>query len=219
MVNDLVPDCKIESEDEPLLKTLLENHITNNLCLPNEIPCIEGHFKCFNFTDLCKYNLNIFGHLVPCRNGAHLQNCKLFECNLKFKCWTSYCIAWAYVCDGKWDCPEGDDELAKGECSKHNRCVYAYKCKSTTQVCIHLGNICDTQLDCPHGDDEIHCEIKDRVCPESCKCLYFAIFCTSLNEFEYSKHTNKYIMADISRTERMLITLLKDAHNFVKLFA
>ena len=210
LVNDLIPDCKIKSEDEPLLMEVLKNHVTNNLCLPNEIPCILGHSKCFKFTDLCNYKLNTFGHLVPCRNGAHLQNCKLFECNLKFKCWNSYCIAWAYVCDGKWDCPEGDDESFNGECSrsKQNWCVYAYKCKNTRQICIHLGNICDTQPDSPYGDDEVHCEIKGRVCPKSCKCLYFAIVCKSLQRIEFSEYNSNYIMADISRTARMLITII-----------
>ena len=91
--------------------------------------------------------------------------------------------------------------------SQYNRSVYAYKCKNTRQVCIHLGNICDTQPDCPNGDDEVHCEIQDRGCPESCECLYFAIVCKSLNEFENSEYNRKYIMADISRTPSKLIDL------------
>ena len=28
-----------------------------------------------------------------------------------FKCPGYHCIPWSYVCDGKWDCPHGYDEL------------------------------------------------------------------------------------------------------------
>ena len=28
-----------------------------------------------------------------------------------FKCLNNYCISWSYVCDGKWDCQRGEDEL------------------------------------------------------------------------------------------------------------
>ena len=80
--------------------------------------CLKGHSKCFNLTDICIYQLNANKYMTPCRNGCHLQSCKNFECNMKFKCTESYCIPWTYVCDGKWDCSEGDDELENPACGR-----------------------------------------------------------------------------------------------------
>ena len=31
-------------------------------------------------------------------------------CNMRFKCELAYCIPWNYVCNGRWDCPNGEDE-------------------------------------------------------------------------------------------------------------
>ena len=214
LVNDLIPDCKTEDEDEHLLKTILTNHITKNLCKSNEIPCIDGHSKCFSFTDICIYRVNSFGHLQPCRNGAHLQNCKLVECSLKFKCKSAYCIPWSNVCNGKWDCPEGDDEIFTGICGKINICIQMYKCKGTKHVCIHSGNICDTNQDCPYGDDEMYCELKNRICPDNCNCLYFAVVCKNLKMVKYTFYNSDYVMVDISSSEKIVITtFLKVLHN------
>ena len=62
---------------------------------------MEGHIRCFNFTDICLYKLNSKSNMIPCRNGGHLENCGNFECNMMFKCPDYYCIPWTYVCDGK----------------------------------------------------------------------------------------------------------------------
>ena len=47
----------------------------------NQIPCLNGHPKCYNISEICSYKLNKNCHLIPCRNGAHLDNCKGFNCN------------------------------------------------------------------------------------------------------------------------------------------
>ncbi len=41
-----------------------------------------------------------------------------FECpDNYFKCPGNYCIPFHYVCDGNWQCPDGQDEI---ECSKYS---------------------------------------------------------------------------------------------------
>ena len=192
LVNDLIPDCGPSAEDEPLLKILLFNQKVLNLCKPSEIPCKDGHIKCYNFTDICIFRLNYFYHLTPCRNGANLQNCKQFQCNSMFKCQDSYCVPWIYVCDGKWDCPEGDDEHRNPVCGNKINCVNMYKCKHRHIICIQLGNICDSNKNCPNGDDEMLCELVNQVCPSVCQCLSFAIRCKN-----FDLNVNVYLLFNL----------------------
>ena len=107
----LVADIGPKAEDEPQLTSILTSPNKTSCSLPYQIPCIYGHTKCYNVSDICKYTLNEQNHLVPCRNGNHLQNCREFQCNSMFKCINSYCIHYSYVNDAKWDCPNGEDEI------------------------------------------------------------------------------------------------------------
>ena len=79
--------------------------------------CRKGHSKCFNISDIYRYRLDSKNNLISCRTGGHIQNCEEFNCS------SSYCIPWSYVCNGKWDCPHGDDE----NCEKE-RCVRMISC-------------------------------------------------------------------------------------------
>ena len=175
--DDLYGDCFL-GEDEPILRSLLINHVTTSCDDSNQIPCLRGHSKCYNISDICSYKLNTYGHLLPCRNGAHLESCKDFDCNAKFKCPNYYCIPFEYVCDGSWDCPTGTDENV---CNDPHRCNKMFKCKGTFSKCIHLGNICDNIKNCPLGDDEFLCKVKGITCPVNCQCLSLAISCRQGN--------------------------------------
>ena len=178
MVNDLVPDCGPDAEDEQFLKNVKQNKLYT--CLnKNQIPCRIGHPKCFNIFDICTYRLDEMNHLIPCRTGEHLQNCRKFECNMLFKCPSSHCIPWVYVCDSKWDCPGGFDEL-EHICGSKRQCHNMYKC-TQSQICIHLNDVCNSFTDCPHKDDEKYCSLSRISCPLNCQCLTFAIHCKELN--------------------------------------
>ena len=107
LVDDLVSDCGESADDEIILKHILVNHTYYPCYKEGEIPCKNGHNRCFDFSHVCVYRLNKYHHLVPCRTGGHLQECEKFECNLKYKCPGSYCKPLTYVCDGKWDCHTG----------------------------------------------------------------------------------------------------------------
>ena len=191
MVNDSIPDCGPNAGDEFYLQVSLHSAFTET-CISlseSEIPCIKGHPKCFNISQICIYSLNEYGHLVPCRTGGHLENCEAFQCNMMYKCPGYYCIPWNYVCDGKWDCPSGLDE--QNGCNHKRGCNAMYKCKNS-QMCIHLGSICDGLHECPHRDDENLCEVKDLQCPNNCKCL----LCTLLCQDTYI--TNEFLFFNIS---------------------
>ncbi len=180
--NDLFPDCGSSAEDEPVLGAVLKLGMQIPCENPGEIPCKEGHSKCFNVFDICSYTYDSHGNLYPCRNGAHLENCEAASCNVKYKCSYSYCVSWVYTCDGQWHCPDGDDEAVDVLCDGNTRCRDMYKCKDSSQ-CVHLANICDTKLDCPLKDDEHLCDLRKLECPERCTCLVYAIKCVSYFPF------------------------------------
>ncbi len=127
--NDIIPDCK-ESEDEPLLTSLLKNRQSReSLCLiPGQLPCLAGHSSCFNISDICVYSLDTFNQLIPCRTGSHLMVCETFMCNNKYKCPGYYCLRFSYVCDGKNDCPFGEDEE---ECDNMSDCKDMFRCRGS----------------------------------------------------------------------------------------
>ena len=179
-VDDLVADCGPDGEDEPMLVKLLNTGYRENCTNPSQLSCFDGHYRCFKVSDICIFQLNKHKVLVPCRNGHHISKCKDFECDVMFKCFNSYCIPYSYMCDGKWDCPEGDDESENLRCENLEKCLSMYKCKGTN-VCIHLGNICDSKIDCPLADDEYLCNLKHLFCPSKCLCLLYAVTCHNIS--------------------------------------
>ena len=198
LVNDLVSDCGTEAEDEPILKTVLIEMKTFNCPVSGQIPCKAGHSKCYNLTDICLYRLDTHNHLLPCRTGGHLENCDMFECNMKFKCFGYYCIPWSYVCNGVWDCPHGYDEIDNNICTSIMNCKGFFKCQRSS-ICIHLGDVCDGIRNCPYGDDESMCEAHTVKCLPLCTCLAFAMKCTSTNlQFHHSHLKFAYTFISIS---------------------
>ena len=115
-VDDLEADCGPHGEDEPNLLSILVNSTSYSCIQRYELPCRQHHSKCYSLKDICTYKLNRFHHIAPCRNGGHLQNCKRAVCNMRFKCELAYCIPWNYVCNGRWDCSNGEDEIQSDVC-------------------------------------------------------------------------------------------------------
>ena len=83
--NDMIIDCLNSTDDEDLLISTLKYKQFKTCRLPYEIPCKQGHLRCYNISDVCSYKVNFFGRIEPCSNGAHLQRCESFECSLMFK--------------------------------------------------------------------------------------------------------------------------------------
>ncbi len=145
-----------------------------------QLPCSGEKDVCFNVTQICTFTLDGVGKVSPCKMGDHIQECADFKCNMMFKCPFYYCIHWKYVCDGKWDCPIGSDESSIHKCGETRPCSLLFKCRRH-QVCIHIDKVCNNQKDCPLGDDEALCALKTTICPNMCKCLTFAVHCTTVN--------------------------------------
>ncbi len=156
-----------------------------------QVPCREGHTRCYNVSEICKYNLNEFGHLVPCRTGEHLGNCSMLECGVMFKCQNSYCIPWQYLCDGRWDCSEGLDESVLHFCGHNRNCASLFKCKQS-EICIHFARVCDEIEDCPHYDDEYLCILQEELCPRDCECLTYGAFCRNITLTELQHNAFRY---------------------------
>ena len=169
LVNDLIPDC-FDASDEYHSLTMKYGGSYFRCSNVQEIPCMPGHSKCFGIHNLCVYDLDHFGQISYCRDGAHLINCLLMNCTNSFKCPGSYCIPLRKVCDGVHDCRDGDDEI---NCH-NNSCPGYLKC-SGVEFCIHLEEVCDDYSHCPYGEDEAFCDILG--CPVGCTCLWYGLLC------------------------------------------
>ena len=174
-VDDLIPDCP-ESDDEMGFITL--NATCKN---PSELACLPGHPKCFPFSKLCVFDHNTYGHIMYCRNGAHLAHCTDIQCSTRFKCPGSYCIPFSKLCDNVNDCPNGEDERCNGTLS----CPGMFRCRGS--VCIHPVEVCDGREDCPNGEDELLCS--RAKCPVYCHCFGQTISC---NGFLTEINLNQY---------------------------
>ncbi len=201
-VDDLIPDCR-NAEDEQIVHGTVARHYQSECFDPNNIPCKTGHPLCFHLTDICVYRLNKLGDVVPCRTGSHMEECRSFQCNGKHKCPNYYCVPYTYVCDGKWDCPTGNDESPT--CAHPRQCKYLYRCHKS-EVCIHILDICNNILDCPQEEDEMMCELLGTVCPKDCHCFHFALMCVKVelgqSDFVELAYYSLYISScDINSTQ------------------
>ncbi len=117
-----------------------------------------------------------------CPSNIHLKYCNNINCTNSFKCPNSYCIPHRNICDGKWDCPFGQDEEIN--CT-HLSCPGFFHCKGLSS-CIHPIEICDNKVDCKseYQDDELMC-VLGYSCPKRCICLGLGLEChnASLSTF------------------------------------
>ncbi len=199
LVDDLIEDCMAEGDDEKILKSMLQKKAYHICALQSQIPCREGHSRCFNVSEICQYRLNSIGHLFPCRTGEHMHNCTHFECNKMFKCYKSHCIPWEYTCNGRWDCIDGLDESVKQVCGSTRLCKHLYLCKSS-QICIHLDTVCDNQVNCPHGEDEELCDLKQVFCPKVCQCVAYAVHCVRLQFSDWSFAFASFLFLNLKKS-------------------
>ena len=145
-----------------------------------QLSCRDGYTNCYNITEICTYRLDENNFLYPCKGGEHTENCREIQCNMKFKCPEFYCIPWSYVCDGKWDCPDGYDEVKELGCGVNRHCKNMFKCRNS-QKCIHVSDVCNSLVDCPSSDDEYMCSLNGAVCISSCVCLGSAVKCYNVS--------------------------------------
>ena len=105
-----------------------EIHSKQQTCSPSslspDIKFVCGIFKIpdvtsqhyFSLDYLCVYNHDCDDNCTYlCFNGLHLQKCEHMYCVGRFKCPSSYCIAFDHICNKVCDCPNCEDESI---CSK-----------------------------------------------------------------------------------------------------
>ena len=172
---DLQDSSSVDMEQQNKLQKTIDFSCSD----PNYLPCGMGISACYHLNQICIYTLTHKTNLSPCSTGSHLQDCKQFTCRIQlFKCIIAYCIHSHYLCDGKWDCPHGDDEANTTFCQMN--CVGKMKCFTgeSNFSCVSVDGICNGVQDCPQGDDEYLCLPRKHTCPQICICLNVAILCT-----------------------------------------
>ncbi len=107
-----------------------------------------------------------------CRNGAHLISCEMHTCPSFFKCPSAYCIPIYAICNGKADCPNGEDEenCQKISCPGFLLCRY-------DNVCVHPHDVWSGRVKCQISLDDKALN-GTGACPDLCECLGNAIMCT-----------------------------------------
>ena len=99
--------------------------------------------------------------------AQHEHVCTDIVCPHHFKCNEYYCVPFKYTCNGRNDCPLGDDEQS---CADRN-CTGLFKCQNTN-TCLHFYEVSDGTVDCKDGDDELYPDL--GTCPMHCDCLTLA---------------------------------------------
>ncbi len=179
-VNDLIPDCPGgNGEDEINMKLYWSSGIEKlphpNKCRATETQCIKGlSGVCYPRNKICTYEADSDKVQIKfCRNGAHLSNCSSHGCPSMFKCPLSYCIPYHYVCNGRLDCPHGEDETS---CLGELECPGLLRCRRDA-VCVHPDSVGDKIIDCElSADDETFLDMLE--CPAHCKCLGNSVVCS-----------------------------------------
>ncbi len=177
--NDLVPDCLDQSDEEEyhnFLKQGSKTTYSTNMSLcddPEQTTCVQNFPRvCYPRHLYCTHELYQLD-MVGCRNGAHLSNCQYHTCPSQFKCPDAYCIPMHSICDGKQDCPDGDDEI---QCQSLS-CPGFLLCRHDN-ICVHQYDVWRDHVKCPISIDDKALTNVPR-CPPLCLCLGYAISCKS----------------------------------------
>ncbi len=181
--NDLVPDC-LDQSDETEYNNFLRNgskttySAMQSLCnVADETTCVKNYpGVCYPRHLHCIYEPNGIAWL-SCRNSGHLSNCQHYTCPSYFKCPHSYCIPVHNVCDGKQDCPNGEEERYRSPIS----CPGFLLCRHD-KVCVHHYDIWDERVKCPQSLDDKTLQDVAK-CPRNCSCSGYALSCTNGTNF------------------------------------
>ncbi|XP_048258457.1 uncharacterized protein LOC124137409 [Haliotis rufescens] len=118
----------------------------------------------------CRLQYDQYKEPIGCKDLTHLRNCGEETCPSDYmKCPHSYCVSVSLVCDGRPDCPGGDDEM---DCESWT-CPGLYRCHAS-RTCLPWSHVCDGVSHCPRGEDEFLCHV---ICPDGCNCDGPSVYC------------------------------------------
>ncbi len=121
-----------------------------------------------------------------------------------FKCADYYCVPKRYTCDGKQDCPVGDDEH---NCTDR-LCQGLFRCRNS-EKCLHFYDVSDDKMDCIEGDDEMFADLPG--CPVDCECLMNALTCVNVLTIKLPEHSRfLYVLIMFSTPQLNLSKYLPD---------
>ncbi len=177
--HDLVPDCLDQSDEDEyhdfLARGSKTTYSTNvSLCNgPGDTTCVKNFPEvCYPRHLYCIYEVHQSG-TVGCRNGGHLSNCQYHSCPSQFKCPDAYCVPVHTICDGKQDCPDGEDER---NCQSVS-CPGFLLCRHDN-ICVHPYDVWSGHVKCPMSMDDKALRNLPK-CPLLCFCLGYAMSCKS----------------------------------------
>ncbi len=172
-VGDMVSDCHGNADDELLYHMFLSTRKSNFTgCPSGHTTCIDDFGNCFPVEATCAFEADKHGKTKYCPNGAHFLSCFIIDCQSRYKCPQSYCIEVHMVCDGKFDCPNGEDE---GAFCERPSCPGMLRC-SESSVCVHVRHIGDGTNHCVvSADDE---RVYPSTCEPLCKCYGMVMDCS-----------------------------------------
>ncbi len=194
LLNDLVPDCPEQDDEEKYYaflkkgskidffnKTVLCEEPDTTTCEKNyEGVCYPRHLHCVH-EDISPKAQVIAINTEACRNAAHLTNCMRYSCPSLFKCPSAYCVPVYAVCNGKVDCPNGEDEehCQNISCRGFLLCTY-------DNVCVHPHDVWSGRVKCPLSMDDKALR-GTEACPDLCKCLGNGIMCNEAKHIDLWK--------------------------------
>ena len=167
-VLDRTKDQSIKSD---ALFTNISNVCVNSFLMNASRPSSEHAVnfikpkQCISFNKHCKLNV----HQRQCPVWVSDEDCTHFSCPGMFKCDRYRCIYMSAVCDGQYNCKEGDDEMV----CPLSSCSGFLKCRGENR-CVSKDEICDGYVNCLYSmDDEIGCQ----QCPSNCECSGYIVSC------------------------------------------
>lgn len=129
--------------------------------------------------------------IVDCLYGEDELGCTNLQCGVfrNFRCHLTKgnqnCISDDWVCDGRADCPNGEDESATYCPPDHvHPCESGVFCNSS---CLPSRKICDGVKDCPDNQDESDCNSCDPLTHFTCPfgdipCIELDHVCDGMNQ-------------------------------------
>ncbi len=180
LVGDLVPDC-VDQTDESTYSDFLRNFSSLTfsaerlLCTHLDETTCEKNYPgvCYPHKLRCVYEAPDKLQL-GCRNAGHLRKCAFHHCPNHFKCPDAYCIPVHTVCNGRQDCPNGEDEK---DCRPLS-CPGFLKCRADG-VCVHPHDLRAKHVICNESKDDK--TLQGMIaCPTGCHCTGNAILCKNI---------------------------------------